>query len=62
MAMTNDYFEMELAKKADSLTARCLFLENAIREIRRAVEAPKSNEFAIGLVHEITTRALRGLP
>jgi hypothetical protein len=53
-----DYFEMKLAEKADRLQLRCNELEAALREIRVAVTAPKTNELAIGIVHEITARAL----
>jgi DNA topoisomerase IA len=59
MNLTPNYFEIELAKRVDALADRCRFLETAIRQIRRAVEAPETNEKAVGVVHAITTRALR---
>jgi HAMP domain-containing protein len=45
---------IDMGKQADEIER----LEAAIREIRRAVTAPKTNEFAIGQVHEITSRIL----
>lgn len=60
--MSTDYFEMKLAVKADRLQVRCNELEAAVREIRAAVTAPKTNERAIGEVHEITTRVLSRSP
>lgn len=40
------------------LQDRCDELEAAMREIRRVVTAPRTNEWAIGIVHEIASRAL----